>query len=296
MAVELNRGNNTGIGSGGVGYIVVPKGIGIADYISRCYRERLVSMKMGVGYSNIHNVKITDEALAHIKFPEDDETLGSPVVWIREGFYNRPVIIGVLTKPKDSAQTTQGQQRIYQETAEQIAEVFLDALNNQLQISLLGSSKLPGHIIIRSQGNSDDTLELETDGTLQQSARVYDLKVGEEFNLTFSDGLKDLFTFTVDKEKFYIKDQFGNQVQLDQYGTLWRSKAVNVRGTEGDDALEPMVLGDTLVSVLSDLIDAIMNLKVTTPHGISGVPVNLTDFSTVRDKLGDILSKISKLE
>ena len=196
MAVELNRGNNTGIGSGGVGYIVVPKGIGIAEYISRCYRERLVSMKMGVGYSNIHNVKITDEALAHIKFPEDEETLGSPVVWIREGFYNRPVIIGVLTKPKDSAQTTQGQQRIYQETAEQIAEVFLDALNNQLQISLLGSSKLPGHIIIRSQGNTDDTLELETDGTLQQSAKIYDLKVGEKFNLTFSDGLNDLFTFT----------------------------------------------------------------------------------------------------
>ena len=57
-----------------------------------------------------------------------------------------------------------------------------------------------------------------------------------------------------------------------------------------------MVLGNTLVDLLAQLIDAILNLTVLTPHGPSGTPVNAAAFSNIKSKLETALSKLSNTD
>lgn len=62
--------------------------------------------------------------------------------------------------------------------------------------------------------------------------------------------------------------------------------------TWGDvDSREPFVLGDTLVSVLKELIIAIRSLTVPTAWGPSGTPINAASFVQVQNKLESILSE-----
>lgn len=60
----------------------------------------------------------------------------------------------------------------------------------------------------------------------------------------------------------------------------------------GSEELEPIVKGDALVSVLSDLIDAIIQQTYTTPAGPTGPgPVNQAQFRRLKTQLNQILSR-----
>lgn len=59
----------------------------------------------------------------------------------------------------------------------------------------------------------------------------------------------------------------------------------------GKDAQEPLVKGDSLKSILEELIDAINQITVATTQGTSSVPLNKVKFITIKRKLNRILSK-----
>jgi hypothetical protein len=59
--------------------------------------------------------------------------------------------------------------------------------------------------------------------------------------------------------------------------------------------LEPLVKGQQLVDVLSELIDAIAAQTFLTPSGPTAEgPVNVGDFGKIKSKLNDILSKLNQ--
>lgn len=63
----------------------------------------------------------------------------------------------------------------------------------------------------------------------------------------------------------------------------------------GSSELEPLVLGNKLVDVLSQLIDTINQMQFLTPSGPSAVgPVNAATFNSIKSKLNDILSQLNK--
>lgn len=57
-----------------------------------------------------------------------------------------------------------------------------------------------------------------------------------------------------------------------------------------------MVLGDTLVSTMGQILDAIVSLTVMTPVGIRGPPLNAAQFTAIKSKLNEILSKLSNTD
>src|SRR3990167_10173306 len=59
----------------------------------------------------------------------------------------------------------------------------------------------------------------------------------------------------------------------------------------GRNAKEPLVLGNELVSVLSDILSEIIKLTVPTGSGPSGNPLNSAKFSAIKSKLKKMLSK-----
>lgn len=62
----------------------------------------------------------------------------------------------------------------------------------------------------------------------------------------------------------------------------------------GDQQLEPLVKGDTLVKLLTDLITAIEVMTFTNGAGITAVPNNAPTFTQVKSKLKTMLSNLNK--
>jgi len=63
----------------------------------------------------------------------------------------------------------------------------------------------------------------------------------------------------------------------------------------GNNELEPLVKGDTLVRLLSELIDNINQMQFLTPSGPSAVgPVNTPNFNSIKSKLNDALSRLNR--
>lgn len=63
----------------------------------------------------------------------------------------------------------------------------------------------------------------------------------------------------------------------------------------GNNELEPLVKGDTLVRLLSELIDTINQMQFLTPSGPSAVgPVNAPNFNSIKSKLNDVLSTLNR--
>lgn len=63
----------------------------------------------------------------------------------------------------------------------------------------------------------------------------------------------------------------------------------------GSKELEPMVKGQKLVDVLSELIDAILKMNFLTPAGPTKIgPENHPTFGAIKSKLNDILSKLNQ--
>ena len=55
------------------------------------------------------------------------------------------------------------------------------------------------------------------------------------------------------------------------------------------------ILGETLVNILGQLIDAIENITVDTPSGVSSVPLNSVDLESIKQSLFQCFSSIVKI-
>lgn len=287
---EVNRGNNNCISMSGIGYVVIPNDVDVAEYVQRCYRNHTISIGDGYGSTSMHKVKITQEALNNIDFPNGNK-LGSAVVWIRESYTNKPIVIGVLKNGGNLV--GRYQQRIYQEIANQLVDIFLDATNSIINISARGNSNVPGRVIITANSNNEegDVVKLVSKDKIIGEGKTYKLRLSNDIDLLINDGEKDILSIMGNNEELHIKDNWGNEIILNEENCQILTPKFNVG--QGN---EPMVLGNTLVDLLKQLIDAILNMTVLTHVGPSGTPINASVFSSIKGKLETILSELSNTD
>lgn len=293
MSLEKNRGNNNCIPISGVGYIVIPKDVNTAEYVQRCYRNHSVSISGGYNSTYMHGVKITEEALNKIKFPDNDDGLGSAVVWLRDSFTNRAVVIGTLKTAGESNMVQGSQQRIVQETAQSVVEMFLDALNCTINISAQGNENIPAVINLKASSGTDagDVVNIISKDRVNVDGRHMKVNLTEDFELTINNGEEDILHLVGNEEELHIIDRFKNEAIFNEENVQILTTKFNV-GT----GKEQMVLGNTLIDLLSQLIDAILNMTMLTHVGPSGTPVNAATFSEIKGKLEEALSKLSNTD
>lgn len=293
MSLEKNRGNNNCIPISGVGYIVIPRGVNTAEYVQRCYRNHSVSISGGYDSTYMHGVKITEEALNKIKFPDNDDGLGSPVVWLRDSFTNRAIVIGTLKTAGESNMVQGSQQRLVQETAQSVVEMFLDALNCSINISAQGNENIPAVINLKASSGTDagDVVNIISKDRINADGRHMKVNLTEDFELTINNGKEDIIHIVGNEEELHITDHFKNEAIFNEENVQILTTKFNV-GT----GREQMVLGNTLIDLLSQLIDAILNMTVLTHVGPSGTPVNAAAFSEIKGKLEEALSKLSNTD
>lgn len=316
--LEINRGAKTTVGQSGVGFIVVPNDDKREDYINDCYRTMSVTINGGFGYGYISNVKILGNVLQQIKFPLKSTERGTPVFWVRENFTNRPIIVGVIPEGNYTNLLTEGQGRYVQQVGERVVEIFEDATNGVLNISVVSDSEHPANVRIKaSSGTTESVLEVESDGIVRVSGNQIESVARQDFKMVLKNAVDDeLVTITGDKEKVEYVDQFKTNVRLSKesvdvnteidVNVEAKDSAINVTSKEInlktdnklnlDSGKEPMVLGDTLKGILNDILKAIQTMTVMTPTGPSSVPINIADFASIQAKLQTILSKKSNLD
>lgn len=347
--IEKNVGNKNGVGTGGVGFVVVPTNISdLGLYIQQCYRSNEVTLS-GDGYGVMSHVKVADGVMDRIKFPNNDKGKGSLVVWVRESFYNRPIVVGVISDSNTPSEQSIGQSSQRQEYQGITAEVLTDALNALLQMYACGNNIKPARIIIKAAGSDKDDVEIQASNKVKTISKSLSLDVTDEFDISVNDAekeiikiegdvdklhfkdyneneltisnleddehekyieLKDTFgrsylfdkdkteikdqfgnTFVFDKDKTELKDQFGNKLLFDGNGTQIECTKFRV-----GDGLQPMVLGEALVTVLTNLCSQIQQLTVMTPHGESSPPKNADKFAEIQSNLTTILSLVSSTD
>ena len=95
--------------------------------------------------------------------------------------------------------------------------------------------------------------------------------------------------------KLGINANVGGKINIKTNGQDINFRTSNGHINLGDTNLEPLVMGNKLVSILKDLINLIIEQQYLTPSGPTKVgPENLSDFGAIKSKLNNILSKLNQ--
>lgn len=185
------------------------------------------------------------------------------------------------------------QQRLVQETAQSVVEMFLDALNCTINISAQGNENIPAVINLKASSgtNEGDVVNIISKDRINADGRHMRVNLTEDFELTINNGEEDIIHIVGNEEELHITDHFKNEAIFNEENVQILTTKFNI-GT----GKEQMVLGNTLIDLLSQLIDAILNMTVLTHVGPSGTPVNAAAFSEIKGKLEEALSKLSNTD
>ena len=274
--VIVIRNLDTGIGSAGVGFVVVPSEVDRVQYINDCYRTNTLTINGGKGYGYFSGVHADINVMQNIKFPTDEENRGTPVVWVKDAVSQLPVIVAVLRKQSEHYYLDENQYRLKRGTETRNVEIFVDGNTAGLDITVLGDKDEPANIDIKlSSENADSVLNVSCDN---------------EINII---GNKSVNVVSNSDVKVSIKDK-GDVLTFIEA----KKEQVNIVSKQiiHSSGKEHMVLGDTLAQLLKDMLSAIMKITVPTSVGSSGTPINTAEFNSISNRVDDILSEISKIE
>ena len=288
------RNLDTGVGSAGVGFVVVPSEVDRVQYINDCYRTNTLTINGGKGYGYFSGVHADINVMQNIKFPTDEENRGTPVVWVKDAVSQLPVIVAVLRKQGDYYSLDENQYRLKRGTETRNVEIFIDGNTTGLDITVLGDKDEPANIDIKlSSENTDSVLNVSCDNEINiignksvnvvtnQKATLKVKEKGEEkMSLSYELGVG-----------LNYKDEFENEVVAKDGEVDIISKKIN-----HNSGKEPMVLGNTLADLLDEMLKAIQAITVISPAGATSTPVNVASFASIQAKLDTIKSKISNLE
>lgn len=190
----------------------------------------------------------------------------------------------------------------------EITEGVLEDINRDGSVILLGSDEFiadfkPG--TVDDGGNSDfetnpntfksypsilkgDQILLNS-GRIILSAKTDEMIFYSKKNYGFiSDG-----SLSIDN-KFGIDVSVGDNININTNNRDVNVNSGNGKINLGNQNLEPLVRGETLVRLLTELITAIEVMTHATPAGPSSPPINIASFTKIKGQLRTILSNLNK--
>lgn len=283
---------DTGIGSAGVGFVVVPEEVDRNQYIRDCYRTNTVTINGGKGYGYFSGVNVDVNVMQNIEFPVDKDNRGTPVVWVKDAISQLPVIVATLRKQNGYYSLDQNQRRIYVGNGDRGIEIMLDGNNSSLQISMVGDSEEYSEFNINlSSSKKNSVFNLFSDSEINVTAeKNLNIVSNDNLDIKITKKGEEKVTITCNDKGWLYKDEFNNELEIKKGEINIKSDKIN-----HNDGNEPMVLGDTLANILNDLLSAIEKITVISPTGETSVPVNVAEFVSIQSKINTIKSKKSNL-
>jgi hypothetical protein len=288
----------------GVGYIIVPKGVDIDLYKEDVYRSGRISMNGGYGYGDFHNVLVDREVLQRLKFPERPGQQGTPVVWVNIPKHNEPVIVACLKYEDEYHSLSEQKVRMTRGMNGNMVDLDLDGKSGKITITASGMDKdTQGEIeIILNSRNNNSKFKLQVNGDIVVIASGRIVNISDKTIETAAcktDGtvtVRTVMNGSSDEklDRFLYEDQFNNKVIINK--EFIQVKADDSSVIKFGEGKEPMVLGNTLKSHLDSIIDAVSKLTVPTAFGPSGTPINISEFTAVKEQFDNFLSKLTNTD
>lgn len=288
------RNLDTGIGSAGVGFVVVPSEVDRVQYINDCYRTNTLTINGGKGYGYFSGVHADINVMQNIKFPTDEENRGTPVVWVKDAVSQLPVIVAVLRKQGEYYSLNENQFRLKRGTETRNVEIFIDGSTSALDITILGDKEEPANIDVKlSSENADSVLTVSCDNEINIiGEKAVNVTTNKKATLKVTEKGEDKMSLSYELGVgLKYKDEFENEITAKEGQVDVISKKIN-----HNSGKEPMVLGNTLADLLNEFLAAVQKITVISPVGVTSVPVNIGDFAAIQAKLDTIKSQISNLE
>jgi len=215
-------GIETGNLPAGIGYIAIPDDIDRDKYVEDCYRTNSVTIFGGIHYGFFHNVFVDVDSMQKIKFPKDNKSFGSPVMWVNVPVFNKPAIIAVFKYSDDyEALEEQSTHNLLERNGRHIT-VSKRANDATIDIHIRGDSEMPGtlnlniindnktcelnvYVTGKTTVSSTEQLTLRSDKKLELI--VVDKNSEKKLDLTYEDGVGLIY-----------KDEFENELIISENG------------------------------------------------------------------------------
>lgn len=288
------RNLDTGIGSAGVGFVVVPAEVDRTQYIKDCYRTNTLTINGGSGYGYFSGVHADINVMQCIKFPTDETNRGTAVVWVKDAISQLPVIVGVLRRQNEYYALDENQFKLKRGTDSTNVEVFVDGITADLNVTVVGDKDQPANVNLKlTSENADSVLSVYCDNKVEiTGSKSIELTTNEKFSAKVTEQGEEKMSATYEIGKgFNYVDEFDNEIVAKKNEVDIISKKIN-----HNKGKEPMVLGDTLADILDEMLKAIQAITVVSPVGATSTPVNVAQFMAIQAKLSTIKSRISNLD
>lgn len=277
----------------GFAYVYMPADVDREAYIRNCFNTNTVSITNENG-QYLHRVPVDKVSMQFVEFPESTEELGSPVLVQNIKPNNTVVITSVFSASGDVEFSEEHQYKFRKQQDDRYGEVLINGKRGQVQVNCEGDSE--GGEYYESVTNDNKTAKkyvkvdgdytVENDGKIQFNStktikfRIFDPEVNEK---------ETIFEYNK-SEGFRYKDEFENEIIIEQGQITINSQTIN--HNKGSEA---MVLGNTLKSIIDEILSTLTSTQVITSIGNQPL-LTAAQFNSIQSKTQQFLSQLSKLE
>jgi len=281
----------------GIGYVIVPPGVDRKIYIKDVYDSGRISIFGGYGNSNFYDIPIDREVLQRVRFPETSIGFGTPVVWLNLPKFNEPMVIACLKYDEEFYSLSEFRSRTTHSKDGNSVDFDLDGKKGKITINVTGNKTSSGEVEININSvNNDAKYSLLVNGQIIQKSSGDTIRFSEK---RISDVATDKAGTVVAKleiksgetNRLEYADEFENKITTSEDKINFR--ADKSKKIDFGDGAEPVVLAETLKSILDEYDDALGKLTVPTAFGPSGTRINAAEFKLVRDKFENFFSKLT---
>lgn len=247
----------------GIGYVIIPSDVDRNQFISTCMSTESVSIFTEEG-GIFHNVKVPSSVLQQIDFPDGNVVvLGSAVLYVSHSKQGIPIVTQILSKGDEARLLKYKEWRLHRNLNNNSALLSGRGDKGDIVMAVNSEESGGGNILIsvrQVSGNGNLIMDVQGDG----SFNMRDLKI----NLTELLQIDNKNTYIQSTESIYL----------------------------GKESLEWGVMGETLKSMLEDLMTILTNAKVLTQIGPQPfMPPTPIEIGKWKVKLSDILSDLVKV-
>lgn len=270
----------------GIGYVIIPSDVNRDEYIQHCYLNESVSIYPDTGGISYNDVKVSQNCLNYIEFPEK-ERLGSCVVYILHPTKKRPIIVSVLSKNDESLTLNYKLFKLTKSLKGNGVTITGDGSNGNLMINLDSEENEGGQIIINvNHSSGNGSVKLNVKGNIAIISKNLNLNLSENVNIKAKEAILETDKTTIKAKEFITE---GDKIKV-------KHKEVEL----GDKNLEAVVLGDTLKNdILVPLLSTLQTFSVIVSSfgpTVAISPATLSQLKLIETKINKLLSKKVKVE
>ena len=229
-----------------IGYVIIPTNVDRDEFVEHCFAAEQISIAAAGGKAIIHNCYIDKFTLQQITFPKTSDELGDAVIYNLNGFDNKPIIVGVLSRESQTQMLEEGEFKLERTFGEKIVSINGRAKTGVLNINISDIEDGADFVININGSGSKFTLNVEGEAVIYSDDKTSLISSNEIQLKSINNDDESVSTVTVLHDEIII----------------YPNKVLKI-----GEGKEPILLGDETVKQLqkelkavTDILNSIKNL------------------------------------